>query len=414
MSALDVFVGTTRVGLLERLDEWEHRFSFDAAWLADPARPVLGQIFEERKPRGLASTGHVPGWFDHLLPPKGGPLRRAIARQIAIEPDDDFGLLQFLGEDLPGAVLLLPGEPSLAPAPGSDRTPEPAAFAREGKLRFSLAGMQWKLSVREQDRKLTLPVRGETGAFIAKFPSPMYKSLPRIELSTMRWAKLSGIEVPPIRLANISEFVDLPQEIPTDEETVFLIERFDRSPAGDRVHIEDFGQVLDCPADDRIYGSRYEHIAAFLSYLPPEELRAFCERLVFCVLSGNTDAHLKNWSLIYPDGRHPRLSPAYDLVSSMLYEPERTYDLGLSLNGSRRFQDVSVESFRPLAKITHRAFDEVATWVRDMTDRVLTVWREHAADLPYLLDERARLEVHIARVPLTAGQYYSSRSASCP
>ncbi len=402
MSALDVFVGTTRVGLLERLDEWEHRFSFDAAWLADPARPVLGQIFEERKPRGLASTGHLPGWFDHLLPPQGGPLRRAVARQIGIEPEDDFGLLQFLGEDLPGAAILVPGAPSLSLSPARDRAPDSADPGSAGRLRFSLAGMQWKLSVREQDRKLALPVRGETGDWIAKFPSPMYKSLPRVELSTMRWAKLSGIDVPPIRLAALSEFVDLPQEIPTDEETVFLIERFDRRPGGVRVPIEDFGQVLDCPADERIYDGRYEHIAEFLTYLPTEDLRAFCERLVFCVLCGNTDAHLKNWSLIYPDGRHPRLSPAYDLVASILYEPERRHALALSLNNSRRFQDVSLDSFRPMAKITHRPFDEVATWVRDMTERVLTVFREHAAFLPYLPDERARLEAHMARVPLTS------------
>ena len=402
MSALDVFIGTTRVGLLEQPDEWNHRFSFDASWLADPARPVLGQIFEERRPRGLSSERNLPAWFDHLLPPAGGPLRRAIARQIGIERDDDFALLQFLGEDLPGAVLLVPGEPSVALAPGSDRASERVIQDRDGKLRFSLAGMQWKLSVREQDRKLALPVRGETGAFIAKFPSPMYASLPRVELATMRWAQLSGIDVPPIRLAKVTEFVDLPQEVPTSEDTVFLIERFDRLAGVGRVHIEDFGQVLDCAADDHIYDARYEHIAAFLSYLPPEDLRAFCERLVFCVLCGNTDAHLKNWSLIYPDARHPRLSPAYDLVASMLYEPARLQDLALSLNNSRRFQDVSVDSFRPLARITHRPFDEVAGWVRDMTDRVLTVWREQAADLPYLPDERARLEAHMARVPLTS------------
>lgn len=45
MSALDVFLQQTRVGLLERLDEYQYRFSFDAAWLADPKSPVLGQIF---------------------------------------------------------------------------------------------------------------------------------------------------------------------------------------------------------------------------------------------------------------------------------------------------------------------------------------------------------------------------------
>ena len=160
--------------------------------------------------------------------------------------------------------------------------------------------MQWKLSVREQDRKLTLPLRGETGGTIAKFPSSTYRDLPRVEMATMTWAKLSGIDVPPIRLAQASDIENLPEGIPVGDGTIYLIERFDRRPDGARVHIEDFGQVLDRPADDHIYQARYEHIAAFLGYLPPEDLRAFCERLVFCVLAGNTDAHVKNWSIDLP------------------------------------------------------------------------------------------------------------------
>lgn len=398
MTALDVLLGRTRVGLLEHLDEWKYRFSFDDSWLEDPERPVLGQIFEDRKPRDLDSVGHLPGWFDHLLPPEGGPVRRAIIRQTGMENDDVFTLLQFLGADLPGAVILVPGEPSLAPR----NSPEPEPEFPAGPWNFSLAGMQWKLSLREQDRKLTTPLRGETGHWIGKFPSPAYKDLPRVEMATMQWAAYSGVDVPPIQLKQISDIVTLPEGMPDDGGEIFLIQRFDRCLAGDRIHIEDFGQVLDCPADDRIYGGRYEHVAAFLNYLPPENLRRFCERLTFCILCGNTDAHLKNWSLIYPDRRHPRLSPAYDLVASILYEPARLHALALSLNNSRLFQDVSVDSFRPLARITHRPFEEVAGWVRDMTDRVLTVWREHAADLPYLPDERARLEAHMARVPLTS------------
>src|SRR6185437_12696320 len=198
MKALDVLLGGTRVGLFERLDEWQYRFSFDPAWLADPAHPVLGQVFEDRMPRDMESTGTLIPWFDHLLPPQGGPLRRAISHQSGIEGDDDFALLEFLGGDLPGAVVLVPGTPSLAPKPVAPPAPTPR---HEGPLRFSLAGVQWKLSVREQDKKLTLPLRGETGGTIAKFHSPTYRDLPRVEMATMTWAKLAGIDVPPIRLA---------------------------------------------------------------------------------------------------------------------------------------------------------------------------------------------------------------------
>ena len=140
MSALDVFLGSTRIGLLERLDEWQYRFSFDASWLADPAHPVLGQIFEDRMPRDLESTGTLPAWFDHLLPPQGGPLRRAISRQSGIEGDDDFALLELLGGDLPGAVVLVPGTPSLAPEPPRARTPPPGPRRLRGRSAFRSLG----------------------------------------------------------------------------------------------------------------------------------------------------------------------------------------------------------------------------------------------------------------------------------
>jgi serine/threonine-protein kinase HipA len=216
----------------------------------------------------------------------------------------------------------------------------------------------------------------------------------------MRWAALSGIDVPPVRLAQASEIVNLPEGIPIGDGTIYVIERFDRRPDGTRVHIEDFGQVLDRPYDDHIYDARYEYIAAFLSYLTLDDLRAFCDRLVFCVLSGNTDAHVKNWSLLYPDGRHPRLSPAYDLVSTIVYDDFRDEGLALSLHGEHRFEDVTVESFRPLASVSRQSFDEVSTWVRQMVDRVLAAWNDRAGEIPYSADERTRIEAHLARLPL--------------
>jgi serine/threonine-protein kinase HipA len=399
VSALDVFLDRTRVGLLERLNDFEHRFSFDAAWLDDPEHAVLGQIFEDRKPKDIESTGTVPCWFDHLLPPQGVPLRRAIARQCDVDEDDGFALLTFLGDDLPGGVILRPGEPSLAPRA---KTMPAQQLRAEGPLRFALAGQQWKLSLRERDKKLTLPLRGETGGVIAKFPSPIYADLPRVELATMTWAKLSGVDVPPIRLARASDIEDLPAGIPLGDGTVYLIERFDRRAEGSRIHFEDFGQVLDREADDaHLYLGAYEHMAAFVAYLPAADVRAFCERLVFCVLCGNTDAHVKNWAVLYPDGRHPRLAPAYDLVASVLYTPSVTDELALALHNSRNFEDVSLESFRPIAHLTKRPFEEVSAWVVEMAGRIREAWRTSADAIPFTVAERARLEQHLARVPLS-------------
>ncbi len=134
----------------------------------------------------------------------------------------------------------------------------------------------------------------------------------------MSWAAATGLRVPEFRRAALEEFETLPDYIPKSEGDAFLIDRFDRAPGAQRVHIEDFGQVLDQPPGDPQYKGRYEHIGTVLAALCPQDLREFIERLAFCAVCGNTDAHLKNWSLIYPDKRTPRLSPAYDLVASVL------------------------------------------------------------------------------------------------
>lgn len=401
MSALEVRVGAARVGLLERFEEWDYRFSFDPTWLSDPKRPVLGQIFEDRRPREMESTGHVPCWFDHLLPPLHSPLRRAIARQVGLEADDpqtDFELLEYLGQDLPGAVVLSASRARLALAPPPARPPRDSA---PGGLCFALAGQQWKLSVRPGDRGLVVPVRGESGESIAKFHDPSFAELPRVELATMRWAGLAGIDVPPVRLGRVEEFAELPEGIPTGDGTAFLIERFDRKRDGGRVHMEDFGQILDRPVGHTQFGAAHEEIAAVLAALAPRDLRQFCARVVFSALCGNTDGHLKNWSLLYPDGRRAALSPAYDVIASVLYVPPLDDRLALSLRGSRHFEDVRLESFEPMAEVIDLPFEEVGRWVREAAARTRAAFFDSAPEIPFSPAERARLERHLRRVPLT-------------
>lgn len=214
-----------------------------------------------------------------------------------------------------------------------------------------------------------------------------------------------GVSLPTFRQAALSEFKQLPEGIPTGNGSVFLIKRFDRGPDDQRIHMENLAQVLDRPPEEPQYGGRYEHVAAVLAALAPTDVRAFCERLVFCVLCGNTDAHLKNWSLLYPDGRHPQLSPAYDLVASVLYAPRLIPDeLALSLGGSRRFEDVRLDSFRLLAEVSHLSFDVVASWVREATGRVREAWAREATHLPWLDSERQRINEHLMRIPLVQGR----------
>src|SRR5437879_5408886 len=90
MRALEVRLGQgPAVGLLEELGDFEYRFAFDRDWL-EIGRATLGLFFDDRR-RELRSDGHVPLWFDHLLPPAGSALRRFFAAQIGADGDDPQG-----------------------------------------------------------------------------------------------------------------------------------------------------------------------------------------------------------------------------------------------------------------------------------------------------------------------------------
>ena len=71
-------------------------------------------------------------------------------------------------------------------------------------------------------------------------------------------------------------------------------------------------------------------------------------------ITGNGDMHLKNWSLLYPgDGRTPKLSPVYDVLSTIPYIPKD--GLALSLAGEKSFKALTPERWRNFANRSGRA-----------------------------------------------------------
>lgn len=93
--------------------------------------------------------------------------------------------------------------------------------------------------------------------------------------------------------------------------------RFDRQSGGVRVHHETIGQAL-AVMPERKYTGTYLDVAALLLGLPGGGLEAVHEllrRIAVNDLSGNRDAHLNNFGLLYPDRVTAELSPAYDVVA---------------------------------------------------------------------------------------------------
>lgn len=364
------------VGTIERRGEGSS-FRFDQETLDDPDRAVLGQDFEDDLGAAYSTGQGVPSWFANLLPE--GPLRQLIAERAGVKEERAYFLLAVTGMDLPGAVRVRPESES---PPDPDATPlSPSSTPDEEPLKFSLAGVQLKFSAMRDDRGLTIPAQGRGGNWIVKLPDQRYEAVPENEFTMLSWAREAGIDVPRIELVDVASIKGLPEQFEEMGGKALAIARFDRGPAESRIHIEDFAQVLGV-GPGRKYGSaNYETLARIIGEVSGEaDLDEFVRRLVFAIVTGNGDAHLKNWSLIYPDGRNARLAPAYDLLSTVVYTPKDR--LGLKLAGSKDYSTLTIERFKRFADKAQLDVERVTQIVEEFADRALDAWYVNSAEWP--------------------------------
>ena len=367
------------VGSLRRRDNYT-KFVMDRDYWDRPGRPVLGRWFEEHPRQDQRAADRVPAWFSNLLPE--GRLRELIAREQGVSVHREIDLLERIGSDLPGAVEVRP-EAETTVDRGFDDAVESSPGARPAPAvrRASLAGMAMKFSVRRDGDRLVLPAHGQDGDWILKTPDSAYPGLPANEFAVMNLARAVGITVPDTQLWERGSIDDLGEGAwPSQERQAYAVRRFDRAPAG-RVHIEDFAQVLGCfGAGEGKYQSNAETIAG-LAYRGYDRvsLREMVRRTVFNLLIGNNDAHLKNWSLIYPDRRNAELSPAYDLVCTSVYLPHpEDLRLGLPFFGAKRMSEVTRAHFSRLQDTLQVGYGDVLDVVDDTVERMSAVWADGA------------------------------------
>ncbi len=247
----------------------------------------------------------------------------------------------------------------------------------------------------------TVPADGRGGDRIVKLPDPRFRGVPENEWSMMTLARASGLDVADVELVSVESILGLPGDLQIEAGAQALaIRRFDRLPEGQRVHMEDFAQVLDVRPREKYDEANFETLARIVARVAAGSVEELVRRLVFNAAIGNGDAHVKNWSLLYPDGVRPVLSPAYDLVSTVQYMPED--NLGLNLARSKRFEDVRMASFERLREKAELEVD-VPSVVRDMVARIRRSWAEIRSELPMSDAEKLRLEAHWERVPVMGG-----------
>ncbi len=380
LNALTVRLHERRIGVINRLGGDRHLFSFEQDYIDDSRRPTLSLSFKSQA-GGLvcptrAVVARLPAFFSNLLPE--GPLREYLAAHAGVRPGREFFLLAVLGEDLPGALTVEPIDRMQEPGASEEgkrdrdeRTPEPV-------LRFSLAGVQLKFSaLMDATGGLTIPAEGKGGSWVVKLPSARFAAVPENEYTMMVLAREIGIEVPPIELVRMRDIRGLPADVGALEGKALAVRRFDRRAGGESIHMEDFAQVFGVYPEEKYHRHSYANIASVLWAETGESgTYEFLRRLVFSVLIGNADMHLKNWSLLYPDCRAPVLSPAYDLVSTLPYIPGD--ELALSFGGSRSLGEITPDQVRRFADTARLPASPLWKIVTDTTDRTVAAWERLA------------------------------------
>ncbi len=405
-SVLQVHLRDVLVGSIVALHGRETVFTFDDAYVESDERPTLTRGFIDAYGRlrvRPGRIGRIAPFFANLLPE--GDLRACIAQRGGIDWRDDLALLWLTGSDLPGAVTVRDPDGRAVP-PVTVGGPEIVPPA-DRLFRFSLAGVQLKFSaMRNAAGGLTIPVSGRDGDYIIKLPSTHFARVPENEYAMMQFARDVGLDVPDCRVVDLSDIEGLPTDIPAmTEAKAFVIRRFDRKDGDARIHIEDFNQVYRQYPKDKYDNHDYNEMARDIyRWIGVDALQDFVQRLVFTIAIGNTDMHLKNWSLIYRDTRRPALSPVYDYLCTSAYSIAGRSELALNLGGVKALSLIDDHVFERFAKRADVSSRLVLTAAYDMRERVFATWPQFRAsvrgDLPFVSE---RVDELMSTVPFFRG-----------
>jgi serine/threonine-protein kinase HipA len=321
--SLRASINQTEVGTLQEVGGlWS--FQYAGAWLDNPQGFALSPHLPLAAEPLLdgASQRPVQWYFDNLLPEEGQ--RILLAGDAKLDVADAFGLLAWYGAESAGSVTLLAPDAGPQIVEPLRPLPDDALEARIRQLpkaplthaaikRMSLAGAQHKLAVVLQDGALFEPAGATPSTHILKpdHPDENYRHSVINEWFVMGLAKRLGLDVPNVH----RRYVPSP---------VYLIDRFDRilgAEGWQRRHAIDACQLLGFDRSFKYSQGSTESLAALAKACrsPAVARTRLFGWLVFNVLIGNSDAHLKNLSfLISHEGI--QLSPFYDLLSVASYD----------------------------------------------------------------------------------------------
>ena len=391
------------VGYLTGFQGGRNVLTFADEFKSDSSRPTFSLITHPNFPNvekllsdPWAKNQRLHPTLSNLLPE--GALRELIAQGLKTHIDNEFQILSYLGQDLPGALIATPMEPDEVPDSvlGKHGKAKAVRFkTSDQENKFSLAGVQMKFSMKERDGRYNMMQGGGLGDWIIKTPSTKHKNVPLNEYTAMTLASLAGVDIPEIKLIEMDKLDNLPQINLPDEKKAFAIKRFDRDQ-DTRIHMEDFAQVLVKYPHAKYDSANYEQIGSVIYNFSDDGLadtQQFARRLLVNILLANGDAHLKNWSLLYKDQITPTLSPAYDIVTTSVYIKDET-KFALNLGKTKDWFNVTSENFQSWADKSGAHWRAIKPHLDDTMEKARSLWPEALKDLPMDEEHKEKLKTH--------------------
>lgn len=378
---LQAYINGRRVGELQDTNGiWS--FTYDVAWAGDEAAYPLSPAL----PLGSgphvdsSSTRAVQWYFDNLLPEEDA--RTLLAKDARIDAADAFGLLAYYGAESAGSLTLLTQAPAASTGATQALSDEQLqeriealpriSLASRAVKRMSLAGAQHKLALIYRDGELFEPVGQTPSTHILKpdHADPDYPHTVINEYFTMRLCRRLRLDAPRV----VRRYVPAP---------VYLVERFDREAAAtldgvSRLHLIDACQVLNLDRQFKYAEGSIGRLAELANRCtaPAAAKVRIYSWLVFNVLTGNSDAHLKNLSFL-ATRRGIGLAPYYDLVAVGVYESrafgKNTWpatQLAWPLCGKKTFQELSRSTLLEAGKELGLGKDVAIRLLNAQTERI--------------------------------------------
>ena len=191
----------------------------------------------------------------------------------------------------------------------------------------SVTGVQAKMSLdvnrggKNEPAKFTIV--GLWGKYIFKPQSAKYPCLPELEDLTMKMAEAAHIRTARHTLIRLA-----------DGELGYMTLRMDRGKKGEKISMLDMCQLTNRLTEHKYYGT-YQQLAETIkkySSAPMLDVQRFWELVLFSWMTGNSDMHCKNFSLIDTGNGEYVLSPAYDLLAVLLADPADTEEMAMSFS----------------------------------------------------------------------------------